>query len=133
MAELLDHAFDGPDAYCLNAQTTYGMDSYPLSDEGLPAPVIRPPPAGAQPPPSGVLTKLKVLDLSTLTLNMSPRRRLRRPGRNARHWHAESAQGDRAQLGRHLCECRGDKKPGMLHSQKRQRQPPPSFWFSHLS
>jgi hypothetical protein len=36
----------------------------PLGDEGLAALVAPPPPAGALPPPTGVLTKLKVLNLS---------------------------------------------------------------------
>ena len=40
----------------------------PLGDEGLAALLAPPPPAGALPPPTGVLTKLKVLDLGDCCL-----------------------------------------------------------------
>ena len=40
------------------------LEDNPFGDEGLAALVAPPPPAGALPPPTGVLTKLKVLNLS---------------------------------------------------------------------
>eukprot|EP00964_Phaeocystis_antarctica_P024665 scaffold13825_cov60-Phaeocystis_antarctica.AAC.2 len=40
------------------------LSSNPISDEGLAALVPPPPPAGALPPPTGVLTKLKSIDLA---------------------------------------------------------------------
>ena len=41
------------------------LDGNPLCDEGLAALVAPQPPAGAPPPPTGVLTKLRVLSLDS--------------------------------------------------------------------
>jgi hypothetical protein len=47
-----------------------GLWTNPISDEGLAALVVPPPPAaGALPPPTGVLMKLKWLDLSSTQIN----------------------------------------------------------------
>jgi hypothetical protein len=48
----------------LPALEKLGLSHNPFGDEGLAAVVAPPPPAGALPPPTGVLAKLKVLDLS---------------------------------------------------------------------
>ena len=50
----------------LPALETIVLEGNPLGDEGLAALVapLPPPPAGALPPPTGVLTKLKTLNLS---------------------------------------------------------------------
>jgi hypothetical protein len=48
----------------LPALERLGLWTSPFGDEGLAAVVAPPPPAGALPPPTGVLAKLKALDLS---------------------------------------------------------------------
>ena len=48
----------------LPALETLFLEDNPFGDEGLAALVAPPPPAGALPPPTGVLTKLKLIDLS---------------------------------------------------------------------
>ena len=45
------------------ALRTLALEQNPIGDEGIAALVAPPPPAGAHPPPTGVLTKLKELDL----------------------------------------------------------------------
>ena len=47
----------------LPALETLFLTGNPFGDEGLAALVAPPPPAGALPPPAGVLTKLETLDL----------------------------------------------------------------------
>ena len=52
-----------PAVWGLPALEELGLQHNPFSDEGLAALVAPPPPAGALSPPTGVLTKLKKLDL----------------------------------------------------------------------
>ena len=82
-----------------------GLIGNRLGDEGLAALVAPPLPAGALPPPTGVLAKLKAQGPPPQQ-HPDHRRRLRRPCRRARQRRAAGAQDPHP--GRRPCQRRGE-------------------------